>query len=926
MSMKVLHIIQCLTGGGAARSLIATAKYSQALGVQQEHTVIVLTSVGDSALNLAKEYSVRVLLRPSLEAIQKEIQRADIVNVHFWNTPELFSLLRQDLPPMRLAIWLKVIGDKPPHILTPALVEFADVIIPTSPHTLNNPSLNADLYSYNILNIKPGVVYGIADFDRLTQFQKKNTSTFNVGYIGTLDLAKIHPNFIDMSASIRVPNLKIIVGGYDNKKRLVHEANRLGATQKFDFRGYVEDIASILQVIDVFGYPLCEDTYATSEKSLQEAMFVGIPPVVFPYGGVKHLVENNKTGLVVHSALEYRDAIEYLYHNPAKRQKLGENAKLYAQTAFNPECSTQKINNIYDTLMQQPKRKRSWNVQKLTFLQNSTGCGKFIESLGSMATDFIKSLSSNDLQSLFDSDKSISRSSPLLHSSGSGGILHYRLYYPNDAYLRLWSGLVFRSQGQLKQAAYEFYEAVRLGFPHWRIFWYFAETAVQIGQLKLAEEALKKVMDSAPDFHPAKKLLDQISMSLQLSQTSQVCFATINPLVSDLHCPFWSVMIPTYKKLEYLEQTLQSVLQQLPESHQVQVEVVNDNPDRALQDEMEALVKRVGGDRVSFYRHTENDIGQTAIFNLCIERAKGDWVHLLHDDDLVLPGFYQALEPVLSQNSQIGAAFCRHRYIDENDKELFLSPLERETPGILENWLDKIIVSQRIQPSSIVVKRKAYETLGGFCAEAKSAADWEMWKRISVHFPVWYEPQVLACYRLHSLSWSSRLIETGGNIADTRAAIQISQSYLPAGIASTLSSQALEHYAQYALREAQKQLQLKNPDAAQAQIKEALNCSQSPQVQSIANHLLKACAPGALPSSPALTNPSAFLNQVSTQLNTYQQNPHDSQALETLRQLRQELAQACLELPPEKIIDLKNSPLAQAHSLLKNSVLKYECD
>lgn len=47
----------------------------------------------------------------------------------------------------------------------------------------------------------------------------------------------------------------------------------------------------------------------------------------------------------------------------------------------------------------------------------------------------------------------------------------------------------------------------------------------------------------------------------------------------------------------------------------------------------------------------------------------------------------------------------------------------------------------------MVVRRDVYEQLGGFCPQAKSAFDWEMWKRIAVNYPVWYEPQTLVCFK-----------------------------------------------------------------------------------------------------------------------------------------------------------------------------------
>ena len=103
-----------------------------------------------------------------------------------------------------------------------------------------------------------------------------------------------------------------------------------------EIRGYVEDIRAALEEFDIFGYPLIEDTYATSEKALQEAMWAGIPPVVFAHGGVRCLVEHERTGLVVETEDEYARAIERLAGDPDLRRRLGDEARRFIRAAFDP--------------------------------------------------------------------------------------------------------------------------------------------------------------------------------------------------------------------------------------------------------------------------------------------------------------------------------------------------------------------------------------------------------------------------------------------------------------------------------------------------------------------------------------------------------------------------------------------------------------
>ncbi|XZN93587.1 MAG: glycosyltransferase [Microcoleus sp.] len=319
--------------------------------------------------------------------------------------------------------------------------------------------------------------------------------------------------------------------------------------------------------------------------------------------------------------------------------------------------------------------------------------------------------------------------------------------------------------------------------------------------------------------------------NLTMKASSEFEFPTISPVSPSNKRPFWSVMIPTYNlKEKYLEQTLRSVIEQAPFPDEMQIEVVNDHPSQSVQAEIAAIIKKVAGDRIKFYRHSETNVGQTAIFNICIQQARGEWVHILHDDDFVKPGFYSSLRESIEKQLTIGAAFCRCLHVNEENAPLWLSPLERETAGILTDWIKKLAVYSWIAAASMVVKRSVYEELGGFCPQAGAAADWEMWKRIAVYYRMWYEPQTFACTRMNSSSWTSRLFQAGENIAEARKAIVISQSYLPKESAEELSNQAREHYAIEALKMAHSMIAKGEQNSAIAQIKEGLKCSTSAKV------------------------------------------------------------------------------------------------
>jgi len=298
---------------------------------------------------------------------------------------------------------------------------------------------------------------------------------------------------------------------------------------------------------------------------------------------------------------------------------------------------------------------------------------------------------------------------------------------------------------------------------------------------------------------------------------------TIEALSNDVERPFWSVMIPTRGCNPFLEQTLLSIREQDPGPEKMQIAIVNDGPTGDL---VEEIARRVFGSRTEIHS-SSTPLGIAGNWNRCIDLSRGRWVHLLHQDDLVLPGFYERLAAADLMKPEAGAAFCRTWLIDRDGERTGISDLERDVAGACENWLERIAVSNRIKCPSIVVRRQIYEKLGGFRSDLAFTLDWEMWVRIACQFPVYYEPDALAAFRIHDDSETSRLCEDGSNVIDLLRAIEIVNDYLPADQRNELQEQSLRYCVQHALHCARQMLRLKNHRAAHAQLREALKLDPS---------------------------------------------------------------------------------------------------
>lgn len=294
----------------------------------------------------------------------------------------------------------------------------------------------------------------------------------------------------------------------------------------------------------------------------------------------------------------------------------------------------------------------------------------------------------------------------------------------------------------------------------------------------------------------------------------------IPALPNEGYHPLWSVMIPTFNCAHYLRDTLESVLAQDPGPELMQIEVVDDC---STKDDPEAVVREVGQGRVLFFRQPKNT-GAIANFNSCIQRSQGKLVHILHGDDLVQERFYESLGEPFLKDPEIGAAFCRSININEQGHPLLTRRLEQPQAGIWPKALSRLAVSNRIPPSSIVIKRQVYETLGGYDLRLFHSADWEMWVRIASHYAFWYEPKPLALYRVHASSDTSRLFKTGANMQDRRNCIMVFRHYLPPKQADILSRKALGYSVLYALKLTYKLLKAKQWQISLVQLREAGLC------------------------------------------------------------------------------------------------------
>jgi hypothetical protein len=221
--------------------------------------------------------------------------------------------------------------------------------------------------------------------------------------------------------------------------------------------------------------------------------------------------------------------------------------------------------------------------------------------------------------------------------------------------------------------------------------------------------------------------------------------------------------------------------------------------------------------RIVVRRNAQN-LGLAGNWNACIAQARGELIHLLHQDDLVLPGFYERLAYGFAANPRVGMAFSRYRFIDVHGVETQRSHLERKQAGIVDCWLARITERYRVHCPAVIVRRDVYESVGGFRDDLPYALDWEMWVRIAAHYAVWFEPAMLASYRRHPDNASAKLDAQKATHTDELHAMELFAAHLPEGERAPLMKRAYARFVRSRIRRAQKRLKAEQWPQAQYQL------------------------------------------------------------------------------------------------------------
>ena len=214
-----------------------------------------------------------------------------------------------------------------------------------------------------------------------------------------------------------------------------------------------------------------------------------------------------------------------------------------------------------------------------------------------------------------------------------------------------------------------------------------------------------------------------------------------------------SVCIPNYNYGRFIRDAIQSVLDQTYKDFEL---IIVDN---CSTDNSEEVIKSFSDPRIRFYKNEKN-IGFVKNLNKCLSLASGEYISILHSDDMYLPNMLEKEAKILDSNPNVGFVYSSVKIINKDGivTEDY-RPFDKHYIINGEEEFKRLVLGNYIRTPTVMVRQKCYTVLGGYNEENPFPSDWEMWLRIALNYDVAFISEPLAYYRIHDESNTNRVIQ-----------------------------------------------------------------------------------------------------------------------------------------------------------------------
>ena len=210
--------------------------------------------------------------------------------------------------------------------------------------------------------------------------------------------------------------------------------------------------------------------------------------------------------------------------------------------------------------------------------------------------------------------------------------------------------------------------------------------------------------------------------------------------------PFLSVVMPTYNGEKFIAAALESVRSQYCDGIELVV-VIDGSSDHTLE------IVNGFAKTIPIRVLTPGRIGNwTAVTNIGMREARGNWACFLHHDDVWLPGRIARLR---NEMDHAEGPLVLHDAVFIGPDGRTLGPWTCPLPeGNVKSsdFLEHLLIQNFIAICSPAFRRKTAIDSGGLDEKLWFSADWDFWLRLGAMGPVRFVPEILSAFRVHPAS------------------------------------------------------------------------------------------------------------------------------------------------------------------------------
>ncbi len=209
--------------------------------------------------------------------------------------------------------------------------------------------------------------------------------------------------------------------------------------------------------------------------------------------------------------------------------------------------------------------------------------------------------------------------------------------------------------------------------------------------------------------------------------------------------PFFSIIIPLYNKEKFVENAVNSILQQTISDFEIII-VEDCSTDKSLE-----VVSKIQSDKIKILHHERNK-GLSASRNTGIKNSKANYITFLDADDVWKPNYLEKIKTLIHQFPE--AKLYATNYEELYPNNLILLPKNNsshfESDSLISDFFQTSLAQPLYCSCSLCVEKLVFEKVGLYDEKISFGEDIDFNIRANSSYPLAYSKDALVTYTMFS--------------------------------------------------------------------------------------------------------------------------------------------------------------------------------